>query len=259
MTGDFIRFLGTAGARFAMARQLRSSAGTHLSLRGRNILLDPGPGTLLRCARTDPPLDPRRLDAVILSHGHIDHSGDVNAVLDAVTAGGRQPGGRLFAPAECLEGSRSVVFSYLLEGLEEVVRLEARTEYRLDPLRILTSPAHSHAAETYGLLFKAEGMPTVGFVADTGYFEGLGEAYAPADILVVNVVLAEPFPDREIMHLSLPEAAGVISRARPRKAVLTHFGVSMLRAGPEEKAAAMAEELGVEVVAARDDMVVPLE
>ena len=41
---------------------------------------------------------------------------------------------------------------------------------------------------------------------------------------------------------------------RPRKAVLTHFGMTMLEAHPREIAQEMTDELGVEVIAASDGM-----
>ena len=65
MGGDsFIKFLGTAGARFVVARQLRSSAGIFLKFQSKNIILDPGPGTLARCASSRPSIDASELDAV---------------------------------------------------------------------------------------------------------------------------------------------------------------------------------------------------
>ena len=69
-----IKFLGTAGARFAVTRQIRKSGGMWLSLDDTNILIDPGPGSLIRCLSSKPKLNPMNLDAIILSHRHIDHS-----------------------------------------------------------------------------------------------------------------------------------------------------------------------------------------
>ena len=43
---NFIKFLGTAGARFVMIRQLRHSGGLWINCSGTNVLIDPGPGAL---------------------------------------------------------------------------------------------------------------------------------------------------------------------------------------------------------------------
>ena len=79
--------MGTAGARFVVSKQLRSSAGTWCFLQGKNILIDPGPGTLSRCFTSRPGLDPEKLDAIILTHRHLDHSTDVNVLIEAMTRG----------------------------------------------------------------------------------------------------------------------------------------------------------------------------
>ncbi len=259
MPEDFIKFLGTAGARFVMARQLRYSAGTFISLRGQRIVLDPGPGTLLRCSRCRAKVDPTSLDAVILTHGHIDHSGDVNAVLDAMTAGGFDSGGLLFAPRECVEGERAVVLSYLQDVVGEVVTLEPRDEYSVNGVRFTTSERHHHTMETYGIVFRPEDGPNVGFLVDTEYFDGLADSYADADILVINVVRHEPHPGGKVMHLCLEEARRVIEQVQPRKAVLTHFGMTMLKAKPWELAEGMSQDLGLDVQAASDGMTLHLE
>ncbi|MHC4788753.1 MAG: MBL fold metallo-hydrolase [Planctomycetota bacterium] len=257
MAGDFVKFLGTAGARFVMARQLRYSAGTFLSLQGQRVMLDPGPGTLLRCAKCRPSIDATELDAVVLTHAHIDHSGDVNALLDAMTWGGHKPRGRLFAPAECLEGPNAVVLRYLRQYLDEIVVLEAESDYRIGPVSFSTSVRHEHPAETYGVKFRRDGE-VVAFLVDTLCFEGLAEAYADADVLVLSVVRHEPYPGGRVMHLCLDDAREIISRVRPRKAVLTHYGMTMLRARPYEMARGLSKELGVEVLAASDGMTLEL-
>jgi len=257
MAEEFIRFLGTAGARFVMARQLRYSAGTFLSLKGQRLMLDPGPGTLLRCAKARPPVDPGSLDAVVLTHAHIDHSGDVNALLDAMTAGGFKQKGHLFAPADCLEGRDPVVLRYVRRGLESICVLAERTDYRLGSLEFSTSVRHRHPVETYGLKFRAA-AGTVSFLVDTEPFDGLAEQYTGTDVLVLNVVLLTPRRSPTVMHLDLGAARELIAAIRPRKAVLTHYGMTMLKAKPRKLAAALSEELGIEVLAASDGMRLPL-
>ncbi|MCU4140786.1 MAG: Ribonuclease BN [Methanophagales archaeon] len=97
---DEIRFLGTAGARFVMIKQLRSSAGIFLTLRGTNILVDPGPGTLVRFAKSKPRIDPAKLHAIVLTHKHLDHSNDVNVMIEAMTEGGFKRRGTLICPKD---------------------------------------------------------------------------------------------------------------------------------------------------------------
>ncbi len=100
--GDFIKFLGTAGARFVMIRQLRASGGLWLSAAGKNILIDPGPGSIVRCAASRPKLDPASLDAIILTHRHLDHSSDINVMIEAMTEGGFEKRGEVFCPRDAL-------------------------------------------------------------------------------------------------------------------------------------------------------------
>jgi len=258
MAEEFIKFLGTAGARFVMARQLRYSAGTLVAIGGQKLMLDPGPGTLLRCAKSRPPIDPCSLDAIVLTHGHIDHSGDVNALLDAMTWGGFKPRGRLFAPEECLEGERAVVLKYLREYLDEVVVLKPESRYAAGPLEFATSRRHLHPAETYGVKF-SQGRRAVAFLVDTRYFDGLIDAYRDADVLIINVVRRTPHESDAVMHLTLDDARNIIDAVRPRKAVLTHLGMTMLKARPRDVARSLSEELGVDVIAASDGMTLRLD
>lgn len=250
--GDFLKFLGTGGARFMMARQLRSSGGAWLSLAGCQVLVDPGPGSLVRCAASRPRLDPLRLDAIVLSHVHLDHSGDVNVMIEAMTDGGFKKRGRLLCPREALEGD-AVILRYLRAFVNEVIVLEEGGSYPLGPgLRLRTPLRHRHAAETYGLIFE-DSYRTVCWITDTLYFPELGKAYR-GDVLVLNVVLLKRAAGdrREIQHLTLDDARTLVQAIRPRLAVLTHFGMTMHRARPWELAHQLSEETGVDVRAASD-------
>jgi phosphoribosyl 1,2-cyclic phosphodiesterase len=249
----FIKFLGTAGARFVVAKQLRASGGIFLSAKGERLIIDPGPGTLVKCAASRPPIDASALTAVVLTHAHIDHSNDVNVLIDAMTYGGIRKRGKLFAPAECLEGENAVVLRYVRKYLEDVVVLEASHKYSVGELTFATSVRHQHSTETYGLKFQLDGE-NVSFLVDTKFFPGLLKSYRNSDTLVINVVRETPFEKAEIMHLSLEDAKKIIVAIRPRRAILTHFGMTMLKAKPWELAKALEQELGIEVTAASDGL-----
>ena len=254
---DFIKFLGTAGARFVTAKQLRSSAGTYIELSGKRIMLDPGPGTLVKCASSIPRIDPEKLDAVILSHGHIDHSTDVNVLIDAMTGGGLRRKGMLFAPSDCLEGRDMVILEYLKHFPEAIVPLEADTVYSIGDVRFRTSPRHLHGPETYGLKFSL-GEKLLSFLVDGKFSHEITRSYRGTEILVLNAVLARPIQGKDVLHLTLYDVRNIIPIVKPKKAILTHFGTTMLRAGPREIAENLTEELGVEVIAAKDGMTIEI-
>lgn len=255
---NYIRFLGTAGARFVVSKQLRSSGGTLLSLNGMTIILDPGPGALVRLARCRPPIDLRKVDAIILSHSHIDHSNDVNVIIDSMTFGGVEKRGTLFAPSECLDGENAVVLRYLRDFLEEIVVLCPEREYRLGSLTFSTSMRHDHGAETYGIIFNLDGR-RISFLVDTKYFPGLLENYRDSELLVLNVVRysSGEFCDN-IKHLQFSDIKEILTAIRPRTSILTHFGGTMLRAKPSRLASNLTLETGLRVIAAHDGMIFEL-
>ncbi|HUT33971.1 MAG TPA: MBL fold metallo-hydrolase [Planctomycetota bacterium] len=258
--GDFIKFLGTAGARFVMITQRRSSAGVLYSLGGFRLLVDPGPGCLVRCHASRPKINPATLDAIFLTHGHLDHAGDVNVMIEAMTDGGHKQRGTLFAPAEALDGD-PIVLRYVRGYLGRVEVLGAGGSWELAPGTTLCTPVrHLHSGETYGLRIDTAGL-RICHVADTFYFPELVAHYAPCDVLIVHMVLYQVDEERKkrILHLDVADATRLIGEVRPRVAVITHFGMNVLQAKPWELAEKMSEETGVRVVAARDGMTLDLE
>src|SRR4030065_403968 len=123
----FLKFLGTAGARFVVAKPLRASGGVWRAVGQTNLYIDPGPGALVRCLNSKPKMDPSTLDGILLTHKHLDHSGDINVMIEAMTEGGFKKRGVLFAPADALE-SDPVVFNYVRSYLEKIEILRENSQ-----------------------------------------------------------------------------------------------------------------------------------
>jgi ribonuclease BN (tRNA processing enzyme) len=244
---DTITFLGTAGARFMVSRQLAASGGIWLSLSGTNILLDPGPGSIVQTTKRK--LDAEKLSAIILSHRHLDHAADVNVMVEAMTNGGFNRHGRLFAPADAVQ-NEPVIFSYLRNFIEGITILEAKQTYQIGNVTFTTSERHIHPVETYGMVFKAAGR-TFAYITDTRYFEGLHRSYK-SELLIINMVLTEPRPP--IDHLSIPDVERIINEIKPGIAILSHFGLHVWEARPWRIARELSGRTGVRVIAARDGM-----
>jgi len=221
-------------------------------------LMDPGPGSLVRCAQTTPPINPVDLDGIIVTHRHIDHCNDVTILADSMTGGGLHRRGTLFAPASCLEPDASILMPYAATFMEKVQPMQPSSDYALGRLRFSTTVPHIHGAvETFGVIFHLDGIK-LAFLVDTRYFDGLARAYASTDVLVVNATLMESPASPHIYHLGLDDVRNLLTRLRPAKTVLTHFGMPVLKAGPEEVAQDLASELGLDIIAATDGMRIDL-
>ena len=252
----FIKFVGTAGARFVMMKQLRSSGGVWLSSGKTNLYLDPGPGALVRSLSSKPKLDPSVLDGIVLTHKHLDHSGDVNVMIEAMTDGGFRKRGVLFAPRGALEED-PVVFKYAQEYVREVVVLGEHGNYEIGDISFSTGQRHRHRVETYGFHFRIASR-TVSWITDTRFFPELPDLYR-GEVLVIHVVRLKPIGDEPIDHLSMEDVKTILKRARPKMAVLTHFGMTMIKAKPWIVAKELGRELDLKVIAASDGMKIDLE
>ncbi len=246
ITKDEIVFLGTGGARYVIARQLRATGGMLFRLAGKNILIDPGPESLYRLLTYVPKFNPQKIDAIILSHKHLDHAADVNVYLDVMTEGGNKKNGLLVAPQDAF-GKGGVVYDYLLEFLNEIKVIKQGLELRLDDLTIKFPLKHDHRVETYGFILSHRDY-SVAYITDTKFFPEISSAYK-ADIVIMNLIRLEP---SEIDHLSVPDCEQIISEIRPKVAIITHFGMTMLRTGPWKIARQMKDKTGITVLAAED-------
>jgi len=227
-----------------VAKQLAASGGLYLEDGTARIALDPGPGAIVQYAKRK--VDLTKLDAIVVSHRHLDHCGDVNVMVEAMTEGGFAHRGRLYCPSDALDED-PVVLQYLRRFPQEVVRLQPETTYSVNDLEFSTSPRHKHQVETYGFRFGDR----LGWVTDSAYYDGIAEQHK-ADVMIIHVVLMQC--RAELPHLCLDDAERIIREAKPKLAILTHFGMTVWRAHPWELAADLTQRIGIEVKAARDGM-----
>jgi len=241
-----IVFLGTGGARVLVFKQLLASGGLWIEQAEARISLDPGPGALLQATKRK--LDPTKLDGIILSHRHLDHSADANVMVEAMTTGGFNRRGLLLAPEDAYEDD-PVILRYLRGYVRETVVVREGGEYQIGNITIHSPVRHDHPGEVFGFIFESPRCRW-SYIADTRYFPELAEHYR-ADVVVINTVRLE---ESEIYHLSIPDAKRLIEAIRPRTAIITHFGMTIWRAKPWLVAEKLSQETGIKVIAARDGM-----
>ena len=252
-----LHMLGTGGGRFTMITQLRRTAGIRVVHGGTDVHIDPGPGALVYS--TWARLSPQRLDGVIVTHCHPDHYTDGEVLVEAMTHGTQDKRGVLAASRSVLQGGDdhdASVSRYHQDLVKEIYQLGDDASFRVDDLLFRSVEARHSDPDTFGLKVDVPEIGSIGYTSDTAPFEGLGEAYRGCRLLVLCVLRPRGKPLR--YHLCTDDALKLLQEVRPGLAVLTHFGMSMLNAGPEEEASYLEAETGVPTVSARDGMTITL-
>ncbi|WP_158619997.1 MBL fold metallo-hydrolase [Corallococcus sicarius] len=225
------------------------------NLNGFYLWVDPGPGALVRALENTPSIAPAGVDALYLSHNHLDHTCDANVVIEAMTNGGDNKRGSLLAPADAL-GNEPAVSSYTRAFVNSVETLGVGKSFSLASNVSLHTPlAHHHGVETYGYRIHLPNIK-VAHIVDTLWMDSLCDAYAGVDVLIINTTLLDA--RLNVLHLSIKDAERLIVTIRPRIAFLTHLGKKMLEADPMKLAKQLTEKTGVTTIAAQDGMLFDL-
>ncbi|HET9782375.1 MAG TPA: MBL fold metallo-hydrolase [Candidatus Dormibacteraeota bacterium] len=243
-----LTFMGTAGARFMVAQQVAASGGLFLEAGETRISLDPGPGAIVHYAAHK--VDLTTLTGIVVSHRHLDHSSDVNVMIEGMTDGGFAHRGVVMCPADVLDDD-PVLLKYVRRFPREIVRLAPHSDYTLGEVTFTTSGRHVHQVETYGFRFGDR----LGWVTDTAYYDALAEEHA-AKVMVLHTILLHCHAS--LPHLCVADVERIIGEARPERAYLTHYGKTVWSANPAEIAAAMSQRLGIDVRAAHDGLSIDL-
>lgn len=184
---------------------------------GTTVLLDAGPGTL---ASLQHHVRPTELDAVVVSHSHPDHWGDVPVMRNALHYVLGHHGVPLYSTAETL----GFVESVFPDGIGAAFRPEViidGSEISIGALRVRCSRT-AHPPETLGLRVDFDGR-SIAYSADTGPAWSLGELGREIDLGICEATwLASDGFEVDDLHMSA-EQAGRLARAdRVERLVVTH-------------------------------------
>jgi len=205
----------------------RGGSGYWLETAGASLLLDCSSSAIWRMAEYE--LDWLNLDAIWISHFHLDHVGGLSPFLagtrHAEAMKERTKPLRIFGPQglDKLLGSFNDVNEYKLFRQPfpvQVVEVEERKEFEVLPGLTAVAQKTPHTPESLAIHLR-EGDKTLVYTADTGFSETLGAFAAGVDLLLMECSFLRDKPVEK--HLELGEAVHIIRRARPKKAVLTHL------------------------------------
>lgn len=206
----------------------RSSSGYWLESGSGSVLLDCSASSLHRMAQER--LDWANLDAIWISHFHLDHCGGLAPFLFATkhafaTHERRKPM-RIYGAAglqELLETFDSANNYKLFEQPFplEIIEIENLEKFRILPDVEATPWSTPHTDDSYAIHFRDRDGKTLVYTADTGYSEVLATFARRVDLLLMECSF--PYNKTVKIHLELAEAIQIVRRAEPRKTVLTHL------------------------------------
>ena len=246
-------FVGTGGGRFITSTQKRHTGGIRFIHGGLQIHLDPGPGALVYSLNLG--LNQLSLGAVLVSHCHLDHYGDAEAMIEAMTRGGTRKQGTLIGPRSVLEGNGSygaAISSYHKNIVEAVHEAKIGEVFKVGEATITPTRASHGDPDTVGFRFNFPRIGEVGYTSDTEYFNGIVDYYKGVRLLILCVLRPRGLPWKG--HISTDEAAKIVEEVKPEAAVITHFGMRMVYADPSKEARFMQEKTSIKTLAATDGM-----
>jgi len=239
-----------------MLSQRRSSGGIWFSYGDSRGVIDPGPGSLVRICDASPPLSAIDINTLILTHRHVDHSSDINALAEGMVLKSRRPKGFVLLTRDCLEDGDMVLMRYLVDRIDRIIAHEDG---------ILSSPfggvtiesvRHTHHnTQCFGLIFRRAGLPSWGLISDTAPLPCFTERYADCETLVINA--AVKFPRPRVDHMTLTDIQSLLGVLRPKTAVITHMGGEMLDLQGEYIARRLSTKY-TRVFPANDGMIIDL-
>ncbi|RMF55980.1 hypothetical protein D6745_00655 [Candidatus Woesearchaeota archaeon] len=246
-------FLGTGGDIFVTGQQLRASGGIVLQAEGNQFHIDPGPGAVVRARIAD--INPRHNTAIFVSHNHLNHCNDINALISAMTHNGFDKKGVVITNKTAYNGietMKPVMTEYYKRLVERAIAVEAGQKIAINEIEIKATPTRHNDPHAVGFKFFAPKF-TLGYTSDTEYFKELAEEFKETDLLIINVV--NPFHIKEKNHMNSEDAVKLINEAKPKHAVITHFGIKMHQADPLYEAREISKQTSTHVLAAKDGLV----
>ncbi|MGF1661591.1 MAG: MBL fold metallo-hydrolase [Kineosporiaceae bacterium] len=202
------------------------------------LVLDLGSGSLGELQRH---VDPRDVDAVLLSHLHPDHCLDVCPLYVLLRYDPRRParpvpvwgpGGvaerlaRAYDPAPVRDPGRDPGAGEPFTDLLDFRELRAGVPVAVGPVTVTPIPVH-HPVEAYGFRVTAPGgaggrPPVLAYSGDTGPGPGLDELAIGVDLLLCEAGFTVAQSGTPGMHCSGRDAGQAAARGGAGRLVLTH-------------------------------------
>jgi ribonuclease BN (tRNA processing enzyme) len=252
-----IMFLGTAGSSTVVNKQFRGSGGVVIRFEDLQFHLDPGPGTLNKAKEFG--VNVHHTTAILVSNNNLINCNDINALVDAMTHSGIEQRGLLLGSKTVLQGTDErapYLTPYYRSLVEKIIPFEKSHKVGIELAQVNALPVVHNDEHATGFTFFFPKL-TLSYTGETRLSEELLQGLVGADIIILSV--SSSIDDENRSCLNVQDAIKIIAHARPRLAIITHFGLEMLKADPLQQAREIQRITSVQTIAAYDGLVISTE
>jgi len=249
-----IYFLGTGGGATMVSLQKYSTAGFWVNIEGVDLYFDPGPGALWQIRRAH--LSPDDLKAVMVTHNHLDHTSDLNALIESIhyqinKGGFNYKDYVVFFPPDTLE----CISKYHRQMPGRLIKVKSQGRYKVGRLTIRTTkkllekPYYRSSLEVFGYLVSGKKHKFL-YLPETMYQKGMFKGLK-ADLVILNAMKAEgPLYENTVK---------VINELKPKLVLLRHWVKDSADYGIKKFAAKLSKETKVKIIPLEDGNIFNLE
>jgi len=233
----------------------RACAGYLVQTADTSVLLDCGNGVLANLGQV---LDPVSLDAVVISHGHIDHFADLFALQAALRYAptGAVPPLPLYLPRGLFDRMKALLGDRGGRELREAFKVHEvvpDAPIVVGDLSITPHPV-DHGQSACALVVQGGGARLC-YTGDTRLGDSVRRAARGADVLLADATLPEEFAGRAA-HMTPAEAAELACDAGVHTLVMTHLWPTVDRT---DALAAARERFGGRVIVADEQTALDID
>ncbi len=243
--------MGTGTGPAVVGKGIRSSGGIILKSGDNQLHIDPGVGAMTKAAEYG--VNIREHTALLISHAHLHHTNDANAIIDTMSYSGLDKKGVLIANKTVINGTDNYepsISQYHKSLLERFIVVDRDQRIGINDIEIHAITARHSDPNSLGFKVFTPDF-TLTYSGDTVYSADIVEQYKGSHILILNV----PSMKKTESNLCIADAVKIIDKVKPRLAVLTHFGYDMIKADPLYEIRDVQKQTQVQTLAAKDGMV----
>lgn len=244
-----IVFLGTGGGGSMVSLQQCSTAGFWANVEGVNLYFDPGPSALYKIRAAG--LAPDDLKGIFVTHKHLDHISDLNALIEAVhyqftNQGWNYRDYAVFCPPDVY--SEGYILDFHKKMPKKIIRVQAGKRYHLEHLTILTTknllekPCYKNQLNQFGYQVKGKKYGFA-YIPETFYQPGLFKK------IKEKVIILNAMAPKEEYYRQLVKTVKEIS---PKLILLQHWIKRAYDFGMRKYAKNLEKVTGVKVLAIND-------